>query len=1323
MPTGPVTFLGVRHHSPACARLVRDTIRALRPAHVLIEGPADMNDRLDELLLGHDLPIAIFTSYRDSATRHLSWTPLCDYSPEWVGLTEGRAIGAQVRFIDLPAWHPALADTENRYADAERRYDRAISRLCAEFGVDNFDTLWDHLFEVGDDATLPTRIDTYFDLVRGEDAAADSDHAREEYMSRWIRAALADVTWQAQRVGAAPAPVIVVTGGFHRPALVRRITALGDSFVPLASPVTADSRRQETEPTAETDWPEIPRFPDESVGGSYLVPYAFRRLDAFAGYQSGMPSPAYYHMLWHDGASVAADGITEAVVARLRGRGQAVSTADLIGARALTLGLSRLRGHIAPARTDVLDGLAGALITEALDRPLPWTGHGQLRPGTDPVVVEMVAALAGDTVGRLHELTPHPPLVADAERELLRCGIPESGRFTGDLTTAAGLDASRVLHRLRVLEIPGFERTSGPAAGRAPELTEMWRISSAELRLPALIEAGALGASCAEAAAARLGDRFTDSGADPAALAAILFDATLCGLSELADDIVGTIRTLIGSSSDTTALGRLLAAALGLWRHDRIFGTSASPTLGVLMDAVVIRLLWLVEGIRGGPVPADDGLLHALIAVRDVALHAESTVGVERVDLTGVFGRCTAADRPPALRGAAVGMVAVLEPERTTDLARAVRLAAAPIVLGDFLAGLFALAREQVLVDPAAAQGNQASSLIAVLDDLIARFTQPDFLAALPALRLAFAWFPPRERAAIANRLLGLRGVVGSAAALLRLPADPALVARAQAVELRVDELLGDHGLIAVAADTPASVSRALDGVPDAGDMRIPHGDRLHVGPPEQDSARESVQPHVEATGEYPATDDGSHPIVPQAAMTAGVSSASVEIASNTTPRMADRRSRPGRQGDQQTTESACTADHSGTATGHRAAGVDRASSYIPLDQGTTSRTRPPESGSSATSSGAAAIDPVLERWRLILGSAGAATSALSGQGAAQDAALDWLYERDDDMDRRDVRRTGGGGPSLVNAVDWLDDIHRLFPKTTIERLERDAVQRFGLHEVITDPGVLERLEPNAELLGAVLRTKHLMNPEVLRMARRIVERVVRELMAKLATEIRTSFAGTRSRRPSRLPRAADFDFPKTVRTNLAHYRPQERKLYVETAHFRARSRRHMDTWQVILLVDQSGSMAGSVIHSAVTAACLWGLPGIKTHLIAFDTAVVDLTADVDDPVELLMRVQLGGGTDIARAVAYAAQLVEHPRRSIIAVISDFYEGGDPAWLIRTAAALVAEGTIVLGLAALDEQADPAFDRDMGQRLADVGVHVGAMTPGELATFIAETIG
>ncbi|MFD7975449.1 VWA domain-containing protein [Streptomyces sp. NPDC059071] len=373
------------------------------------------------------------------------------------------------------------------------------------------------------------------------------------------------------------------------------------------------------------------------------------------------------------------------------------------------------------------------------------------------------------------------------------------------------------------------------------------------------------------------------------------------------------------------------------------------------------------------------------------------------------------------------------------------------------------------------------------------------------------------------------------------------------------------------------------------------------------------------------------------------------------------------------------------------------------------------------------AADEGLERWRLILGApAERHTGPLGATAAARDAALDWLYGRDAEQARRGVRgtgREGGDGASAVTPVDWLDDIHRLFPRETVERLERDAVERYEIHEIVTDPAVLERVEPDQALLKAVLRTKHLMNPEVLRLARRIVETVVRRLMERLTPEVRRSFTGTRSRRPSRLALSRDFDFHGTVRANLAHYRPEERRLLIQRPRFHSRTRRHLEQWQLILLVDQSGSMADSVIHSAVTAASLWGLPGLKTHLVAFDTSVVDLTSDVTDPVELLMRVQLGGGTDIARAVAYGTGLVDNPRRAIVALVTDFYEGGDAYRLVRGVRALVEQGTTVLGLAALDEEARPAYDRQTAQRLADAGAHVGAMTPGQLAEFVAERLG
>lgn len=369
-----------------------------------------------------------------------------------------------------------------------------------------------------------------------------------------------------------------------------------------------------------------------------------------------------------------------------------------------------------------------------------------------------------------------------------------------------------------------------------------------------------------------------------------------------------------------------------------------------------------------------------------------------------------------------------------------------------------------------------------------------------------------------------------------------------------------------------------------------------------------------------------------------------------------------------------------------------------------------------------------LTRWRLILGDA--AEPACQGAGCrlgvreqAMDAALEWLYGHDPELAERHVMRRGGRQASVLSTPGWINEIHRLFPKETIERLEKDAIERFAIDDVITSPEVLARAEPNETLLKAVLRTKHLMAPEVLVMARKLVQAVVEQLMRAFSRELSLAFCGGMDRRRhTALRLASDLDFRRVLRDNLRHYDPVNRRLVVERLSFFARNQRRLRPWQLILLVDQSGSMVGSVIHSAVTAACLWGLPGIRTHLVAFDTAVVDLTADVTDPIELLMKVQLGGGTDIQGAVGYASSLIENPERAIVVLISDFFEGTSPTMLVHRVRALISQRTLVLGLAALDANADPAYDREMARQLLDAGAEVGAMTPGELAGWLAQKI-
>ena len=368
--------------------------------------------------------------------------------------------------------------------------------------------------------------------------------------------------------------------------------------------------------------------------------------------------------------------------------------------------------------------------------------------------------------------------------------------------------------------------------------------------------------------------------------------------------------------------------------------------------------------------------------------------------------------------------------------------------------------------------------------------------------------------------------------------------------------------------------------------------------------------------------------------------------------------------------------------------------------------------------------DAAAIRWRLSLGEAAeSSTGGLTATAQRTDAALQWLYGRDPGGGRAGGPRGAGAGGSALSVPDWINEVHELFPKETIERLERDAVETYGIVEIVTDPKVLERVKPSEALLQAVLQTKHLMNAELLASARALVRRVVAQLMDELATEVRSRFHGLLARnRSRRCPKGGAIDLRRTLLRNLAHYDPQRRKLYPQQTFFFERRRRKLDRWQVILLVDQSGSMLDSTIHAAITAAILHGLPGIQSHLLVFDTEVVDLTQDVTDPVETLMKVQLGGGTFIAKAVRYAAELIQHPHRAIVVVISDFYEGDSPGLLEEHVRSLHTQGTLVLGLAALNRAGNPEYDRQLAERLVEAGAEVGAMTPGQLAGWLAEKI-
>ncbi|MDC3952972.1 VWA domain-containing protein [Polyangium jinanense] len=367
-------------------------------------------------------------------------------------------------------------------------------------------------------------------------------------------------------------------------------------------------------------------------------------------------------------------------------------------------------------------------------------------------------------------------------------------------------------------------------------------------------------------------------------------------------------------------------------------------------------------------------------------------------------------------------------------------------------------------------------------------------------------------------------------------------------------------------------------------------------------------------------------------------------------------------------------------------------------------------------------------RWRLILGPAGndGLGDAGAGKGEAADLerALSWLYDRETDgeANRSIARGRPGSGPEHpLDVPDWINTIHELFPKEAIERLESDALHRYHILDVVTRKEALENVTPSLSLVEAILRCKSRMDAHVLDTARAIVDKVVEDLKKRLCDEIEHRLGATPFRhRRSRFRVTRNLDALRTIRKNLQHWDPDKRRLLIERPEFFARVRRFGPRYQVIVLVDQSGSMARNIIHAAVLASVLWKLPSTRSHLVVYDTEVVDLTPYVDDPVELLLRVQLGGGTDGAKALQYAAELVDMPHRTILLWITDFEDQADK--LVREVTALVGEGVTVFGAASLDDQVRGAYDHGVAQAVADAGAHVAATTPRELVGWLVERI-
>jgi len=355
-----------------------------------------------------------------------------------------------------------------------------------------------------------------------------------------------------------------------------------------------------------------------------------------------------------------------------------------------------------------------------------------------------------------------------------------------------------------------------------------------------------------------------------------------------------------------------------------------------------------------------------------------------------------------------------------------------------------------------------------------------------------------------------------------------------------------------------------------------------------------------------------------------------------------------------------------------------------------------------------------MQRWRLVLGTdaEGSCGVSLGAELTRADNALGALYG---------AERKGGLGASNPNVARWLGDIREFFPTPVVQVMQQDALERLNLRQMLLEPELLEAVEPDVHLVASLMSLSRVMPAKTRDTAKRVVRKVVEELESRLKEPMRQAIAGSLNRAErNHRPRLNEIDWHRTIRANLSRYLPEQRTVIAEKLVGYARKRTALR--DVVLCVDQSGSMAASVVYAGIFAAVMASLRAVRTRMVVFDTNVVDLTDEAGDPVDLLFGVQLGGGTDINRALGYCQQTIDRPERTIMVLITDLYEGGNRQEMLQRAAALKAAGVNVICLLALADNGAPAYDHQNAAHFATLDIPTFACTPDQFPALMAAAI-
>ncbi|MDR2096846.1 MAG: VWA domain-containing protein [Treponema sp.] len=369
-----------------------------------------------------------------------------------------------------------------------------------------------------------------------------------------------------------------------------------------------------------------------------------------------------------------------------------------------------------------------------------------------------------------------------------------------------------------------------------------------------------------------------------------------------------------------------------------------------------------------------------------------------------------------------------------------------------------------------------------------------------------------------------------------------------------------------------------------------------------------------------------------------------------------------------------------------------------------------------------------LKRWRLILGKSSdeklhslqdGSSPLLAGAENVMDEALAAIYDNTAEPERSSKRRAGLG-PSYPNIAKWLTDIRSFFPDDVVSVIQGDAIERKGLRQLLFEPETLAQVKPDIEIVGTLLALKEQIPDKSKEQARSLVQALVDEIMRRIEHDLRRAVTGALNRkRHSPLPSLPNTDWKTTIRKNLKNYDREKKRIVPEKFYF-FENRRVNKEWHIILDMDQSGSMADSIIYASIMGSIFATMPSLDTRIVAFDTEIADLTEKCgNDPVDILFGVQLGGGTDINKSVRYCAQFIENPKKTMFILISDLYEGGVEAGLLRQLGEMKESGLTVLVLLALSDKGVPSYDEKLAAKIAALGIPSFGCTPNKLPELIA----